>query len=101
MQTFVVLRKAGPNWLSDRSAQEQPYWTEHAQFIDRLFEAGKILLAGPFDDGSGALLIVAVENEEAAQTFFDDDPWTIQNILGKGEVKAWQIFLNGFGKSTI
>ena len=101
MQTFVVLRKAGPNWLSDRSAREQPYWTEHAQFIDRLFEAGKILLAGPFDDGSGALLIVAVENEKAAQTFFDDDPWTIQNILRKGEVKAWQIFLNGFGKSTI
>jgi uncharacterized protein YciI len=96
MPVFVVFRNAGPKWLKDRPARQQPYWTEHAAFVDGLFDQGKILLAGPFDDGSGALLIVSVENQEAAEALFEDDPWTGQGILRTGDVKAFQIFLNAF-----
>ncbi|HEX2912045.1 MAG TPA: YciI family protein [Chloroflexia bacterium] len=98
MQTFVVFRKAGSAWVPNLAARQQPYWDEHAEFMDRLFETGQILLGGPFDDGSGALLIIRVENEQAAQTIFEDDPWTVKDIQDKGEVKAWQIFLNAYQK---
>lgn len=96
MQTFVVLRKVNANWLPSVSVRQQPYWDEHAEFMDALFEAGHILLGGPFDDGSGALLIIKAESEPAAQTMFDNDPWTLQNIQVNAEVKAWQIFLNAY-----
>lgn len=99
METYVVLRKAGPAWVSTKPVREQPYWDEHAEFIDRLFEAGKIMLAGPFSDGNGALLIVKTETEEEAKTIFDDDPWVIQDIQDRGEVRRWQIFLNEFTKA--
>jgi uncharacterized protein YciI len=98
MGLFVVFRNAGPNWVKDLSARQQPHWTEHAAFIDHLFDAGEILLAGPFDDGSGALLIIKTESEETARAIFDNDPWTGQGILRTAEVKAFQIFLNAFQK---
>lgn len=96
MQTFVIFRKAGANRIAGKPTREQPFWDEHAEYTDRLFEAGKILLAGPYDDGSGALIIVRVENEHEAQTMFDNDPWVIEDILDRGEVKGWQIFLNAY-----
>ena len=96
MPIFVVFRNAGPSWVKERPAREQPYWTDHATFIDGLFDDGKILLAGPFQDGSAAILIVNAESDQVARTLFDDDPWTHQGILRTGDVKAFQIFLNAF-----
>jgi uncharacterized protein YciI len=100
MGLFVVFRNAGPNWVKDLPARQQPHWKEHAAFIDALFDVGQILLAGPFDDGSGALLIIKADNEGVARTVFDNDPWTGQGILHTADVKAFQIFLNAFQKRT-
>lgn len=99
MELFVVLLKARPSWVAGKFARQQPYWDEHAAFMDRLFEAGKILLGGPFTDGSGAMVIVRTESEQEARTIFDDDPWVLYDIQDCGEVRPWQIFLNGFNQS--
>ena len=99
MELFVVLRKAGPGWVAGKSAREQPYWDAHAVFMDQLFEGGKILLAGPFTDGSGAMVIVRVESEQEARTMFDEDPWTLQYIHVDGGVRPWEMFLNGFNQA--
>jgi uncharacterized protein YciI len=96
MELFVVLRKSGPNWVAGKSARQQPYWDEHAEFIDRIFEAGKIMLGGPFDDGSGAMLIVRTATVQEAATIFAGDPWVLHDIMDQGEVKPWQMFLNAF-----
>lgn len=96
-QTFVVHRRAGNAWVQGTPVREQPLWDEHAAFMDKVFEQGQIILAGPYTDGSGALLIVETDDELQAQHLFDDDPWTLEGILSAGEVKAWQIFLRREG----
>ena len=94
MELFVTLRHTQKNWVAGTPARRQLLWDEHAEFMDRLYDTGKIALAGPFTDGSGALVIVRVENEQEAHTIFDDDPWVKEEMLDGGEVKHWQIFLN-------
>ena len=96
MELFVLLRKVGTAWVDGRPVRQQPLWDEHAAFMDRLFEAGKVVLAGPFSDGKGALVVVRTATEQEARTIFDDDPWVKEDILDSGEPRHWQIFLNAF-----
>jgi hypothetical protein len=63
---FLVFRNPGPSWVPGRGTREQPLWDEHAVFIDRLFEEGRILLAGPYADSSRALLVVQARDAEEA-----------------------------------
>ena len=62
--------------------------------MDALVASDKVILAGPFDDASGSMIILAVETVEEAREILRDDPWAVQDILVAGEVKPWTIFLD-------
>jgi uncharacterized protein YciI len=74
--------------------REQPLWDEHAAFMDRLFEQGRIVLGGPLADDSRALVIVEAADTNAARALFRDDPWVRQEILVDGDVIEWTVFLD-------
>lgn len=93
MELYVALRHTLKNWVAEVPARQQPLWDEHAEFMDRLYAAGKVILGGPFTDGSGALVVVRVDDEAEARTIFDGDPWVREEMLDGGEIKHWQIFL--------
>ena len=46
MNTFAVIREAGPGWR-DGGIYEQPAVDEHAAFMSALADRGFLLLAGP------------------------------------------------------
>jgi hypothetical protein len=94
MKNYIFFRKAGANWVRGKHVREQPLWDEHAVYMDKLFDEGLILLAGPYADMDGALVIVQVDDERDVSHFFDDDPWVIHDILTSGEIKEWKIFLD-------
>ena len=91
---FLVFRNPGPSWVEGRHTREQPLWDEHAVFMDRLFEKGRVVLGGPYADGSPALVIVEARDREEAVALFADDPWTTEKILGVGEVIEWTVYLD-------
>ena len=93
-KTFVMFRNHGAGWVEGTPVRQQPLWDEHAAFTDRLFDTGAILLAGPYADNSGTLLIVKAEDEAAPQAMMRDDPWTIHDIMDVSSVKEWTIFLD-------
>ncbi len=93
-KTFAMFRNHGANWKEGTPVRQQPLWDEHAAFTDNLFDSGAILLAGPYADNTGTLLIVLAEDEAAALTMMDDDPWKIHDILDVVQVKEWTIFLD-------
>jgi uncharacterized protein YciI len=96
MTTFAVWMVNGAAWVPGVDVRTQPFWDEHAAFIDQLFDEGHILLSGPYADGTGALLIVEADTEhpEQVHAMFNTDPWTTHHIRHVAEVKRWQIFLN-------
>jgi uncharacterized protein YciI len=100
MKNFVIFRYPGSGWVKDTPTRQQPLWNEHAAFMDNLFDSGVILLAGPYADYSGVLLIVQVDDEAAAKDMLRDDPWTIHDILDAGSAKEWLIFLDSRAKQS-
>jgi uncharacterized protein YciI len=92
---YLVFRDPGPSWAPGLPSSQQPLWDEHAAFMDRLFEKGRIVLGGPYADYSRVLLIVAARDAEEAQALFRDDPWNAHSILVESEVIEWSVFLDG------
>jgi uncharacterized protein YciI len=97
-KTFVMISSAGPNADTSKSTRQQPFWDEHAAFIDQLVEEGFILMGGPLVDEAGlphgALLIVNAEDENEVREKMKNDPWLEQGILKPESVKRWQIFID-------
>ena len=94
MQTFLVTSTAGPNRDLTRDTREQPFWDEHASFIDGLVEEGFIVLGGPLVDEGGAVLVVNAESEREARAKLEIDPWYRNGILRLESVRRWQIFID-------
>ena len=92
--TFLILSAAGPHRDLSKGAREQPFWDEHAEFIDALVDEGFILLGGPLVDEGGALLIVKAEDENEVREKLKNDPWYAHGILKQVSIKRWQIFID-------
>ena len=90
----AVRLRHGSRWNPAKPVREQAYWDEHARFMDALFDAGKVVLGGPFSDDSGTMVILAAESIEEARRLLEGDPWAQQDILLPAELKEWTIFLD-------
>ena len=96
--TFLAFSSAGPNRDPSKGTREQPFWDEHAAFIDQLLEDGFISMGGPLVDEAGmpqgALLIVSAGDEDEVREKLKNDPWFQRGILKLDSVKRWQIFID-------
>ena len=98
-KTIVVLLRRSSQWDHDKPVRQQACWDEHARFMDALFDDGTIIMAGPFEDGSGSMVILAAESVEGAREIFLQDPWTREDILVAADVREWTIFLDARSKA--
>ena len=94
-KVMVLFQRHGSAWDPEKAVRAQAFWDDHARFVDALYAQGKILLAGPFADGSGSLVVLNVDSPEEARAAFHDDPWAKRDILVAADVKEWTIFLDG------
>jgi uncharacterized protein YciI len=96
--TFIAISSAGPKADPSKVTRQQPFWDEHAAFIDQLVDEGFILMGGPLvgeaEMPHGALLIVSAEDENEVRNKLKNDPWFEHGILKLESVKRWQIFID-------
>ena len=92
---YAIFRRPGSRWNPDKGVREQPLWDEHARFMDDLFAAGSVVLAGPFADRSGSMVIVRGASVHDVRKTYSRDPWTVEDVLDVSDVKEWHIFLDG------
>ena len=92
--TFIAISSAGPNRDSSKGTREQPFWDEHAAFIDQLVDEGFILMGGPLVDEGGSLLIVTAKDEDEVREKLKNDPWFEKGILKLESVRPWQISID-------
>jgi uncharacterized protein YciI len=98
---FLVFRGPGAAWVPGTPTRQQPLWDEHAVFMDRLFDQGRIVLGGPYADYSRNLVIVKARDTVEATHLFRDDPWAESGILSAPEVIEWTLSRLPAGKRTV
>ncbi|MEW6210320.1 MAG: ankyrin repeat domain-containing protein [Acidobacteriota bacterium] len=84
---FLVFFSPGAAWIEGKNIFEQPL-DDHVNFIHQLYREGKVMMAGPFRDGTGGLTIMTVESETEAKELIERDPDVIREIL-RPEIRAW------------
>lgn len=92
--TFIVTSAAGPKRDHAQGTREQPYWDEHAAFIDNLVQEDFIMFGGPLSDEGGAVLVVRAGSETEVRDRLGPDPWYVHGILTLQSVRRWDIFID-------
>jgi hypothetical protein len=70
MPVFAV---KGANWDHARDICQQPFWDQHAAFVDQLTDSG----------------------EETLRSMFDAGPWTVHKVFRVKDVRSWTLWLDG------
>ena len=92
--TFVIISSAGPNRDFSKGTREQPFWDEHAAFVDQLVGEGSIIMGGPLVDDGGSLLVFKAEDEKEVREKMKNDTWLTHGILKQESIKRWEIFID-------
>lgn len=87
---YVVFLARGPKWTPQETHETKRIQEEHLANIRKMFEAGKLILAGPFTDGGNlrGIFVLQVGSLEEAKTLADADPAVKAGLLTV-EVHPW------------
>lgn len=86
---FVIIGHDGPEGAELRSGLRPAHLDNLRPYVAR----GQVRLAGPFTDGSGSLIVLDMESEEAAIAFAQSDPYFTGGVFERVEVKPFrQVF---------
>lgn len=61
----------------------------HRQYLTTLKERGQLVMAGPFTDNSGALIIYEAATAEEAEGFIKGDPFFENGIFLRYQLRPW------------
>jgi uncharacterized protein YciI len=88
---FAVIRRHGSGWQPGLPLERQTAWDAHAAFMDGLESEGCVVLAGPLEGASEALLIIRAETPEEVMDRLSTDPWTGLGMLCTSRVMPWTL----------
>lgn len=84
-KTYAVFLDRGPNYeaLSDHE-------DEHVDYIETLIADRRILMGGPFDDGSSAMYVMLAVTRETASELAESDPYVRSGVY-RATVRRWRL----------
>lgn len=83
---FAIIGHDGPDGARLRPQVRQA----HLDNLRPLVQRGQVVLAGPFTDGSGSLIVVDMDSEAQALAFAQSDPYVTQGVFERIEVKPFR-----------
>jgi uncharacterized protein YciI len=89
---WAVEIKTGTRWDAAKPPQEQPYFREHSQNLQRLRAAGQLVMGARYSDKG--LVVLAAATEAEARAMMDADP-AIQAETFRYELHAFTVFYGG------
>lgn len=79
---FVILGYDGP----DGQAKRKRHRPAHLARLEALALKNRVILAGPFTDQTGSLIVIEAESLHEAQAFAQQDPYTVHGVFARVEV---------------
>lgn len=65
----------------------------HREYLRSLFDAGKIVMSGPWEDETGLLIVYEVGDMAEAERLLADDPYRSAGVLANATIKEWRVVL--------
>ena len=91
MKLFAVIRKRGRDWQASLPLEAQQDWPAHASFMDALEAEGFVVLAGPLETTSEALIVVRANSGGEVEDRLAEDPWTRTGLLQTTKIAEWTL----------
>lgn len=85
---FVSISKRGKAWVKDKPIRDQPGLNDHVDYLSRALADNKIVMAGPFTDETGGLVIWKVKDLGEAKAAVSADP-AVKSGLLEAEIHEW------------
>lgn len=86
---FLIIGWDGPNGPEKRPI----YRPAHLERLKALEEQKQLLLAGPFTDKAGSLIIIEATSMAEAETFAKEDPYFLHGVFEQIEIHPFtQVF---------
>lgn len=95
---FVVAYTEGENWVSDLRYEQQPGIRAHLDYWQQLYTQEVLLMSGPFEDQTGGLFLISVDNLEMAKQFVADDP-AVKSGLISATTHRWRVLTSAMRRS--
>jgi uncharacterized protein YciI len=83
---FVIIGHDGPDGARLRPSVRPA----HLENLKPLLAQGRMIIGGPFTDGSGSLMIVDMASQADAEEFARSDPYTRQGVFARVEVRPFR-----------
>lgn len=79
---YVALLTPGPAWVAGRTVYDQgPVIQRHLEAMRARYDAGELLLGGPFTSGEQGIAVLDVVDESSAAALLDADPAVEAGVL--------------------
>ena len=78
--TFALLYSPGPRWLPNTPLSGQ-LLDDNAEYLTGLNKVGRVLMGGPFADGTGGLVVAEADRLEDALAMVAEDPGVQSGVL--------------------
>jgi uncharacterized protein YciI len=79
---FVILGFDGP----EGEAKRKVHRPAHLARLQPLDDQGRVVLAGPFTDKAGSLIVIEADSLEEAQMFAQEDPYVQFGVFERVEI---------------
>ena len=76
----------------DARARVRP---DHLAYMAGLHQQGVVVMGGPVGDGSGALVILRVDSEDAVRAIIAADPYTAAGVGAGHVIRPWTVAIGG------
>ena len=87
----AVIYSKGPAWTSREAAKD--HIEAHKAFQHKNFEAGLLLMGGPFLDEAGGMALLEVGSRQQAENVVGDDP-AIKGGFYSAKLHPWRIVVS-------
>lgn len=86
MPTFV--REIAMEPRDERRLAVRP---EHRTYVEQLFNQGSIRMSGPLADDTGAVLVYAAADIDAARELVAADPYVREGVVREVSLREWNV----------
>jgi len=63
----------------------------HRAYLTSLVQKNQLFASGPFEDGSGALIVYEADSPEAVEALMKADPFHAAGVFLKWTVRPWKV----------